>query len=108
MVAEKKRYVSLAEVQSLLEKEREQRELTYEQNLALQHTQTFTKLSLTKTKKLIAEFTNIDFVSEENAYKIADMLPSHADDVKIIFAKERFTLESDQINEILDIVAKYL
>ena len=108
MVDDKKRFVSLAEVQSLLEKEREQRELTYEQNLALQHTQTFTALSLTKTKKLIAELSKLEIVSEENAYKIADMLPRHADDVKIIFAKERFTLESEQIKEILDIVAKYL
>ena len=105
---DKVRYVSLAEVKNLLEKEEKKRELSYEQKLALEHAKHFAKLGLTKSKKMADELVPIDRITEPFAYKIVDILPMHPDEVRAIFAKERFTLEGDEIKKILKIVEKNL
>ena len=102
------RFVSLAEVKSIMKKaEKEREELTYEQRNALDHAQLFAKLSMTDIKKLIKDLNGLEFIQENHAYKIADILPIIDDDVRAIFAKERFTLDASQIKQILEIVGKY-
>lgn len=100
--------LSLGEVKKLLEKEGKERELTPEQVLALQHTETFAKLGPRNSKKLIDELMKVEHVSGFHAYKIADLLPIHPDDIRAIFAKERFTLGKEEIEKIVKIVEKYL
>ena len=107
-MAEEVKIVSLSEVKKILTKEEKERELTYEKKLALQHARDFSKLSPTKAKQLISELKKIERVSEDHAFKIADVLPEGPNDVRAIFAKERFNLEAKEITEILDIVKKYL
>lgn len=102
------RLVNLSEIKQLLEKEQEKRPLSYEQRLALEHAQHFTKLKLKDTKAIVEELKKLERVNEINAHKIADILPTHGDDIIAIFAKERFNLEKEEIDEILEIVAKYL
>jgi len=109
MVSEGKvEYVSLAEVKKILTKvESDREELQYEQRIALEHANKFAKLPVTKTKQLIKELEKIDIIDTHHAYKIADIIPKTADDVRTIFAKERITLKDNNIKEILDTVIKY-
>ncbi|MCJ2557175.1 MAG: RNA polymerase Rpb4 family protein [Candidatus Thermoplasmatota archaeon] len=100
--------LSLGEVKKLLEKEAKVRELAPEQLLALQHTEAFARLSPAKAKKLVKELTKLEHVSEFHAYKIADLLPTHPDDVRAVFAKERFTLGKEEIEKVIKIVENYL
>ena len=101
-------YVSLAEVKKILTKvESDREELQYEQRIALEHANKFAKLPVTKTKQLIKELEKIDIIDTHHAYKIADIIPKTADDVRTIFAKERITLKDNNIKEILDTVIKY-
>ena len=100
--------ISLAEVKNILKKiEKERKELIYEQRIALEHAQAFSKLSVKQTKDLIKELTNMENIEEIHAYKIADLLPITEDDVKAVFAKERFTPSESEIKKILEIVGKY-
>lgn len=101
--------LSLAEVKELLEKERASREeLMPEQKLALQHAEAFTKLSPAKVKKLVKELRKIEQISEQNACKIADILPKYPEEVRAIFSKERFTLSKEDVEKVLKLVEKYL
>lgn len=102
------RYVSIAEVKKILGKEQKNRELTHEQKLVLEHAQKFAKIGVTKTKELINELKKIEKVSEPVAYKIADLLPTHPDDIKVIFAKERVTLNKEETDQIIGLVKKYM
>lgn len=105
------RTVTLAEVREWLEEaERQRGELTYEQKLALDHARTFaTKLSGAKTRELVERLRKLnDKMTEVHAVKIADLLPTHPDDVRVIFAKDRFQLEKDEIDKILETVQGYL
>jgi DNA-directed RNA polymerase subunit F len=104
---EKVKYVSLAEVKNLLEKEEKVRELTYEQKLALEHAKHFAKLGVTIVKKMAEELLKLERISEPFAYKIIDILPMRPEEVRAIFAKERFTLEDSEVKKIIKIVEKY-
>jgi DNA-directed RNA polymerase subunit F len=106
-VDENVKYVSLSEVKNLLEKEEKKRELTYEQKLALEHAKHFSKLGITKAKKMVEELVKLERITEPFAFKIVDILPMHPEEVRAIFAKERFTLEDDEVKKIIKIVEKY-
>ena len=58
--------------------------------------------------KLVKELMEIPMMSDANAVKIADVLPTHADDVRAIFAKERFALTKEDMDRVLEIVRQYL
>ena len=100
--------VTLAEVKNILKKiSKERKELLYEQKIALEHAEKFVKLSAKQTKDLITELIKLDHVEEIHAVKIADILPNTEDDVKAIFAKERYTPNDKEIKNILEIVKKH-
>jgi DNA-directed RNA polymerase subunit F len=102
------RKVSLSEVKKILTKmSKERKELLYEQRIALEHAQKFVKLPQNKTNDLINELKSLNFIEESHVFKICDILPKTQEDVKAIFAKERITLEQDQIKKILEIISKY-
>ncbi len=100
--------VSLAEVKNILKKiSKERKELLYEQKIALEHAEKFAKLSAKQTKDLITELLKLDHVDELQAYKIADIIPSSEDDIKAIFAKERYTPNDKEIKNILEVIKKH-
>jgi DNA-directed RNA polymerase subunit F len=101
--------VSLSEVKSILKRvEKDREELLYEQKIALEHAQKFVKINVKKTNKMVKELSNLEFLQEIHAYKIADVLPISEEDIKTIFAKERISLGENEIKNILNIVNKYI
>jgi DNA-directed RNA polymerase subunit F len=105
---ESKKYVSLYEVKNILRKiEKERKEITYEQRIALEHANKFSVLKSQKVKDLIKDLMNLEFIEEAHVYKILDLLPVTNEDIKTIFAKERINLDDDKINKILKIINKY-
>jgi DNA-directed RNA polymerase subunit F len=105
---EDKKMVTLAEVKDILSDRQKDGELTAEQKLALDHAQKFSRVDSKKARKLVKELTELGFVSEVNAVKIADVLPSTADDVRLVFSKERASVEKKDIEKVLSVVEKYL
>jgi DNA-directed RNA polymerase subunit F len=100
--------VTITEVKNILKKiEKDRKELLYEQKTALEHAHKFAKLPTKKVNDMVKELSKLDYIQEIHAYKIADILPSEADDVKTIFAKERISLGENEIKKILEIVQKY-
>lgn len=107
-MADEEKMASLAEIKNLLGKFEDDHELTYEMRLALEHSKQFATLNVTQTRKLVSELQKMERISESLAYKIAELLPQHPEEVRPIFAKERFTLEEDEIKKIIDSVKKYI
>lgn len=103
------RLVTLSEVKELLEKaEADRGELTYEQKLALEHARRFGRFTPSSLKSLLAELQSNPKVDLGNAIRIADTAPTHADDVRAIFAKARTNLDDAEVQKILESVQKYL
>jgi DNA-directed RNA polymerase subunit F len=105
---ERIKYISLSEVKNILKKiEKERNELTYEQRIALEHANKFSKFTTQKVKELIDDLMKLEFIEEAHIYKILDLLPKTDEDIKTIFAKERINIDDDKINKILNIINKY-
>ena len=101
------RYVPLAEALEMIEAESESRELNTDQKIALDHSQKLVKLPIDKARKLQEGLSRLDFVSDAMACKIVDINPSHPDDIRVLFAKERLILEKDHIDQILEVVREH-
>jgi DNA-directed RNA polymerase subunit F len=100
--------LTLAEVKEILDQIREKRsdeeELGYELRRAIRHADLFSKGSADENRALVAELMNLEKMSLEIAVKIADIKPVNKDELRAIYAKERFTLSEEELDKILEIV----
>ena len=108
--------VTIAEVKDILTaKEKqyaaEEEELFHEQKRALEHAKAQVKDKGVKSKDskaMVEKLSALELeLSGEQAVKIADLLPASVDDVRAIFAKERFKYSATEIQQIIDVVAQY-
>lgn len=99
--------VPLARVKELLTAEAAVRTLPREAGLALQHAETFVRLTGEQTDKLVAELRTLPFVDASVAVKVADTLPQYPEEIRLLFSKERVALDEAQIARLLEIVAQY-
>ena len=106
-MAKNSEFVSIPMVKNILEEVSEGRELNYEQKLALEHATYSVQTTPKDADKLIKALMEHDRVTEALAFKIVEIWPTHPDDVKAIFAKERFTIKEEDIQDILQKVADH-
>jgi len=99
--------VPLARVKELLADEATRRTLPREASLALQHAEAFARLDGETTGKMITDLRALPFVDAALAIKIADTLPQYPEEIRLLFSKERVTLDEAQVARLLEIVAHY-
>jgi len=90
------------------EGEEGEEEVRYEQRKALEHASKFAKLGVEDTKALISDLMELEKMNNNIAVRIADLMPRSKNEVRAIYAKEQFTLSEEDIEEILDRVARYI
>ncbi|MFW6265592.1 MAG: RNA polymerase Rpb4 family protein [Halanaeroarchaeum sp.] len=106
-------FVTVSEAKELLadiESERaldEDRELRYELARAIEHSQRFAVLDPEESVDLVEELADLETIDTKVAFKIADLLPQSRTELRAVFAQERYALSGDELDEILDVVAKY-
>ena len=116
-------YVSLAEVNHLLEEANNARgereiELNGVQKSAMEHAQKVAHLSKEDADALMAEIRGLKIQTKDGEYvipeyivcKIADILPKYKNDVRAVFYKERgINVEESKLDDqIIEIVSKYI
>ncbi|MFB6091099.1 MAG: RNA polymerase Rpb4 family protein [Halobellus sp.] len=107
-------YMTVSEVKTLLEDveaERaadEERELRYELARAIEHVNRFAHLDPEESRDLVEELLEQEKVDPETAIKIADLLPQSRDELRAIYAQERYALDGDELDDVLNVVAKYV
>ena len=85
----------------------EEEEIRYERRKASEHTSKFAKLSAKQSRALVDELSELPKMKESIAVRIADLVPKSPNEVRAIYAKERFTLTETDIESVLDIIAKH-
>ncbi len=85
----------------------EENEMRFERRKAVENTTKFAKLGAKESRALVNELLELEKTKEEIAIRIADLMPKSKNEVRAIYAKERFTLTEANIEKILDCVAKY-
>ncbi|MFH1773906.1 MAG: RNA polymerase Rpb4 family protein [Methanobacteriota archaeon] len=98
--------ISSAEAKAVLEEAvKKSKEPNYEQKITLEHLAKFVKMSSEESMKKIEELMKSNAkIKPEIAVKLVDLLPEDEDDVRAIFAKERFALTKEEIAGILKLI----
>jgi DNA-directed RNA polymerase subunit F len=104
--------VTLPEMRSVLsgvEAERiaAEKEMSYEFRRSIEHANQLAKTTPEKSKGLVAELVRMEKMKPEIAYRIANIMPKTRDEVRAIFAKERFTLTPEEIDKIIETVTTH-
>jgi len=97
--------IPFCQVKELLEERMKVQELSYEQNLALDHVTKFSKISVESAQKMIAELE--ETIKTNLAVKMADIMPEDMADMRFMFSKERGTHKKADLDKILEIIDKY-
>jgi DNA-directed RNA polymerase subunit F len=81
-----------------------EKELSYEFRRSMDHANQLAKTTPEKSKELTEKLLKLEKMKPEIAYRIANIMPKSRDEVRAIFAKERFTLSPEEIDSIIDLV----
>ena len=76
-------------------------QIQYEHKLALDHVRLLSRLGPKESKMIMEKVIGLEHVNDYYAAKIADILPIHPDDVRSIFARERFSVGREEIDSII-------
>ncbi|ABK14779.1 MAG: RNA polymerase Rpb4 family protein [Methanothrix sp.] len=103
--------LTIAEVNALLKEIRERRsgeaeELGYELRRAMRHAELFSHSTPEESRQLVEALLALEKVTPEIAVKIADLRPMTRDELRAIYAKEKFSLTEEELDAILDIVRR--
>jgi len=106
-------YLTTAEAKAILaeiEADRaadEERELRYELARAIEHVNRFGHLDAEESRELVEALVELDPIDVSTAVKITDLLPEDRTELRSVFAQERYSLDGEELDEVLSIVAKY-
>lgn len=107
-------YLTVAETKEILENlevERatdEEREMRYELARAIEHVNRFADIDADEARAFVDELLELEKVDEKTANKIVDLKPQDRDELRAVFAQERYSLSGDELDEILNVVKKYV
>jgi DNA-directed RNA polymerase subunit F len=61
-----------------------------------------------KSRDLVEELLKLEKVKPDIAFRIANIAPKSRDELRAIYAKEKFSLSGDELDEILELVKPHL
>ncbi|MCU4742133.1 RNA polymerase Rpb4 family protein [Halobacteria archaeon AArc-m2/3/4] len=103
-VSETKELLADVEAERALD---ENRELRYELARAIEHVNRFAVLEPEEAQNLVDDLQELEKVDEQTSYKIANLLPHDRDELRSVYAQQRYTLSGEELDEILNVVAQY-
>jgi len=77
-------------------------EMSYEFRRSIEHANKLAKTSPEKADALVAGLLKMEKMKPEIAYRIANIMPKTRDEVRAIFAKERYTLSPEELDKIIE------
>ncbi|MFA5406849.1 MAG: hypothetical protein WC307_05850 [Candidatus Nanoarchaeia archaeon] len=98
-------YIPLTTVRKVLRK-RNKSEMTYEQKMALENAEEFTRVSEASANKLIKGLDNTEMrkLKPEFITKIVDITPKTKEELKLILSASKLSFKDEELQQILDIV----
>ncbi|KAF5412089.1 MAG: RNA polymerase Rpb4 family protein [Euryarchaeota archaeon] len=101
--------LTVPEAKEMLDRVKEERidegELGYELRKTIRHVDAFSKMDAGKSRALVNSLLELEKMKPEIAIRIADIVPETRDELRSIYAKERFILITDDLDQMLDRIA---
>ena len=73
---------------------------------ALHHAELFAKTSSDKSRGLVNKLLELEKMKPVIAIRIADLMPQSRDELRAVYAKEKYTLGNEELDQILELVAE--
>ena len=105
--------ITLAELKEVLTQVAESRqeeatEMSYELRRSIDHATHLARNSPDQARDLVASLLKLEKMKPDIAYRIANILPRTRDELRAIYAKERFTLTGEELDQMLALVSEHL
>jgi DNA-directed RNA polymerase subunit F len=105
--------LTLPEVRGILHQILEERvnneeELGYELRKAINHADMFSRTSAEKAREFVNKLLEVEKMKPEIAIRIVDTMPLSRDELRTLYAKERYTLSDEELDTILELVMDYM
>ena len=79
-------------------------EMSYELRRSIEHANHLSKTSAESSRELVEKLLEFEKMKPEIAFRIVGVMPRSRDELRAIYAKERFNLTGEELDEILDLV----
>ena len=74
---------------------------------SIDHADSLGKCDPVTAKALVDELNGLEKIRPEIAYRIVNIMPESRDELRAIYAKERYTLLPEDLDQILDILRQH-
>lgn len=79
-------------------------EMSYELRKSIEHANTLSKTNAGNAAGLAGELLKLEKMKPDIAFRIANVMPRTRDELRAIYAKERFTLTGEELDQIIELV----
>lgn len=83
-------------------------EMSYELRQSIEHANHLSKTTAEKARSLVDDLLTLEKMKPDIAYRIANIMPQSRDELRAIYAKERYTLTGEELDVILEMVITHL
>jgi DNA-directed RNA polymerase subunit F len=106
-------YLTVSETKELLEdleveRAAADREMHYVLARSIEHVNTLAELDADEVREVVERLRTLEKVDGATAYKIVDLLPRDRDELRSVFAQERYSMSGEELDEILRVLAEYV
>jgi DNA-directed RNA polymerase subunit F len=85
-----------------------QKEMSYELRKSIEHANQTARMPGDKSGDLVKELLALEKMKPDIAYRIANIAPRNRDELRAIYAKEKFSLTGEELDAIVGLVSAYL
>ncbi len=100
-------FTNLHEAKNIMAARAKEKDLVYEQKIALEYLEKVSKISKKSLEDIIADLQKITILKPRYVALIVNMMPDTENEVNALFSKEMTKLTSAEIKQIISIVKKY-
>ncbi len=105
--------VTLSEVREVLaqveaERIESEKEMSYELRRSIEHVNQIAKMPAEDSRALVTDLLKLEKMKPDIAYRIANIAPRSRDELRAIYAKEKFTLSGEELDAIIELVTSHL
>ena len=106
-------YLTVSETKELLEdleveRAAADREMHYVLARSIEHVNTLAELDADEAREVVERLRTLEKVDKATADKIVDLLPRDRDELRSVFAQERYSMSGEELDEILRVLAEYV
>ncbi|MDD4254524.1 MAG: RNA polymerase Rpb4 family protein [Methanofollis sp.] len=83
-------------------------EMSYELRQSIEHANHLSKTTAEQSRALVDSLLSLEKMKPDIAYRIANIMPQSRDELRAIYAKERYTLTGEELDAILEMVITHL